>query len=131
MVLTGETTATLSFTADTLAPGAADVTHILELVVTDTDGAESDPVEVTITITSPIKAPVANAGLDQEVSSGATVLLDGTGSETDRRRTLEAFKLASICGTGGSVTLDDASLESPRFTADTLVAGCPGCDPCL
>ena len=123
VVLTGETTATLSFTADTLAPGAADVTHILELVVTDTDGAESDPVEVTITITSPIKAPVANAGLDQEVSSGATVLLDGTGSETDRRRTLEAFNWRRVRGTGGSVTLDDASLESPRFTADTLVAG--------
>ena len=123
LVLTGETTKTLGFTADNLEAGAADVTHVFELVVTDTDGAESDPVAVTITITSPFAAPVADAGLDQEVNSGRAVLLNGTGSETDRRRTLEAFNWRRVRGTGGSVTLDDASLESPRFTADTLVAG--------
>ena len=123
VVLTGETTATLSFTADTLAPGAADVTHILELVVTDTDGAESDPVEVTITITSPIKAPVANAGLDQEVSSGATVTLASTGSSVDRRRGPISYTWARTGGTGANVTLTGATEAMASFTADMLVAG--------
>ena len=123
VVLTGKKTATLSFTADTLVAGTADKTHVFELVVTDIEGAESEPVEVTITITAPFAAPVADAGLDQVVDSGRMVLLNGTGSETDRRRTLKAFNWRRVRGSGGSVTLNTPSMESPTFTADTLVPG--------
>ena len=61
-----------TFTADTLAAGAADVTHIFTLTVTDDDG-DRDTDTVTITVTSPFAPVVARAGDDQEVASGELV----------------------------------------------------------
>ena len=125
VALTGKDTKTLSFTADTLEAGARDVTHILELVVTDDKGTESAPVEVTITIESAIAAPVASAVTDQsEYTSGATVTLDGSGSTVDFRKTPKTFAWARTSGTGDSnLTLTNPNAEMPTFTADTLVAG--------
>ena len=128
VVLTGENTATLSFTADTLVAGTADKTHILELVVTDAKGAESDPVEVTITITSPIKAPNAVAvTAESEVASGATVTLASTGSSVDRRRGPISYTWAWTSGTEGATepSLSSTTAASPSFTAETLTAGAP------
>ena len=62
VVLTGKNTTTLSFTADTLPEGAAAVTHIFEFVVTDTEGAASDPVAVTVTVDAPNAPPVRPCG---------------------------------------------------------------------
>ena len=124
LVLTGENTATLRFTADTLVAGTTDVTHVFELVVTDTDGAESDPVEVTIMITAPFAAPVAKAvSAESEYASGATVTLASTGSSVDRRRGPIAYTWARTGGTGGAVTLSSTTAASPTFTADMLEAG--------
>ena len=124
VALTGEDTKTLSFTADTLVAGTVDKTHVFELVVTDDKGAESAPVEVTITIESAIASPVANAGPDQPmVASGTTVTLDGSGSTVDFRKTPRTFAWARTSGTGDSnLTLTNPNAEMPTFTADTLVA---------
>ena len=124
VALTGEDTKTLSFTADTLVAGTVDKTHVFELVVTDDKGAESAPVEVTITIESAIASPVANAGQDQPmVASGTTVTLDGIGSTVDFRKTPRTFAWARTSGTGDSnLTLTDADKAEATFTADTLVA---------
>ena len=124
-VLTGEDTKTLSFTADTLEAGDQDVTHIFELVVTDTKGAESAPVEVTITIESAIAVPVARAVTSQsEYDSGATVTLDGSGSTVDFRKTP---KTHAWTGETPEVTasLTKADEAMATFTADTLDAGAP------
>ena len=125
VALTGKDTKTLSFTADTLEAGARDVTHILELVVTDDKGTESAPVEVTITIESAIAAPVARAVTSQsEYDSGATVTLDGSGSTVDFRKTPKAHNWTRTDGTGDSnLTLTNADEAEATFTADTLVAG--------
>ena len=124
VALTGKDTKTLSFTADTLVAGTVDKTHVFELVVTDDKGAESVPVEVTITIESAIAAPVAKAVTDQsEYVSGATVTLDGSGSTVDFRKTPRTFAWARTSGTGDSnLTLTNPNAEMPTFTADTLVA---------
>ena len=109
-VLTGESTHTLTFTADTLTAGAADVTHEYTLTVTDagaTNGVRlTDDYTVMITVTSPFADPVANAvitGGHTMVTSGGTVMLDGNGSTKDRRRTIASYVWAG---------------ETPEVTAD-------------
>ena len=70
-----------SFTAETLNPGDADVTHIFTLRVTDDQSSTDATDTVTFTVTAPLAALVAEAGTGQTVDSGARdVPLDGTGS---------------------------------------------------
>ena len=110
-----------TFTADTLAAGADDVTHILTLTVTDNDGA-SHADTVTITVEAPNADPVAEAGEPQTVDSGATVQLEGSG--TDMGGTIATYSWTRTGGTmGGMVTFSDATIARPTFTADTLAAG--------
>ena len=110
-----------TFTADTLAAGADDVTHILTLTVTDNDGASHADM-VTITVEAPNADPVAEAGEPQTVDSGATVQLEGSG--TDMGGTIASYLWTRSGGTtGGMVTFSDATIARPTFTADTLAAG--------
>ena len=123
VVLAGEDTAELTFTADRLVPGAPDATHVFEFMVTDDDNAESLPVEVTVTVESDIAVPVANAGADRTINSGMQVTLDGSGSSVDFRRTLLAYAWERTDGSeGADVTLDDPTAEMPTFT-DSLNNG--------
>ena len=73
-------------------------------------------------MTAPNARPVADAGDDQEVASGAVVTLDASGS-TDRGGTISSWAWTRTGGTGSAVTLSDASVERPTFTADTLSVG--------
>ena len=110
-----------TFTADTLAAGADDVTHILTLTVTDNDGATHADT-VTITVEAPNANPVAEAGEPQTVDSGATVQLEGSGA--DMGGTIATYAWTRTGGTmGGMVTFSDATIARPTFTADTLAAG--------
>ena len=115
-----------TFKADTLAAGAADVTHIFTLTVTDNEGS-IDTDMVTITVKAPDAVtnapPVANAGPDQRVGSGTPVALNGSGS-SDSDGTI-TYAWARTGGTGGEVTLSNASAARPTFTADTLAPGDP------
>ena len=120
--------ATARFTAPALNPGATDATHTFTLTVTDNQGSTqaTDTVEITveITVTSGFVDPVADAGNDESVGSGATVMLDGSGSTYDSRTTV-TYAWTRTGGNGGSVTLSSASAERPTFTADTLADGDP------
>lgn len=60
--------------------------------------------------------PVANAGPDQSVASGATVSLDGTGSTDDVG--ISSYLWSQIGGT--AVTLSNTGVASPSFTAPTV-----------
>ena len=116
-----------TFTADTLAVGAANVTHIFTLIVTDNEDRTATDT-VTITVTAPFPDLVANAGPDQPIRqpaglSGATVTLDGSGSTdvgTSGGRTV-TYAWTQI--SGPTVTLSDPAAERPTFTAETLAPG--------
>ena len=100
-------------------PGANDEKHTLTLRVTDSAGVVSEPDTVEVTVEA---APLANAGPDQSVASGATVMLDGSGSIVNQFRGPLYYTWERTGGTGdNSVTL--AEVEQPTFTADTLAAG--------
>ena len=125
LVLTGENTATLTFTADRLFRGTADVTHEFTLTVTDdVGGTHTDT--VVVTINSPNARPAADAGGDQTVVSGATVTLDGSAS-SDGDGMVASYRWRRTGGTGNSgVVLTGADTARLRFTADTLAAGVDG-----
>ena len=116
-------TLTPSFTAPALNPGDADVIHEFTLTVSDNQNTPEATDTVEVTVTSRFADPVANAGPDQTVASGATVDLDGSGSTADRRRTLLSYSWTRTSGTGGS--LIGANTATPTFTANILEDGDP------
>ncbi|MFV2056306.1 MAG: PKD domain-containing protein, partial [Thiohalomonadales bacterium] len=87
---------------------------ILELVVTDNNNAKaSDTVIITV---NPINAPpVANAGPDQAVASGAIVNLSGSGSDSGGAVTYQWSQTQ-----GPTVTLVNSLAAKTRFTAPNL-----------
>jgi LmbE family N-acetylglucosaminyl deacetylase len=90
------------------APASA---NTLTFKLTVSDGTLSNSSSVTITVNH---APVADAGLDQSVSTGATVTLDGSKSSDPDGDAL-SYKWEQ---TGGSpVTLSSAVAAKPSFTA--------------
>ncbi|MBT8066895.1 MAG: DUF4382 domain-containing protein [Gammaproteobacteria bacterium] len=91
--------------------------YVVELTVSDGEFADSD--SVTISAVDPLQnqAPVANAGPDQAVEVGATVVLDGTGS-TDADEDMLTYSWTLEVPMDSSAALDDASSATPRFTAD-------------
>jgi PKD domain len=126
VTLSGANTATPSFTA----PDVAVSTPLtFQLQVCDPFNACSTD-SVTITVTPPNHTPVANAGADQTVNSGASVSLDGTGS-TDQD--LDPLTYAWTQTAGPSVTLSGANTATPSFTAPTgpatLTFQLQVCDP--
>ena len=119
-------------TAPTLSylTGAAE-SQTFRVKVTYSTGvsATSDPLHVAWV--ELLKAPVleravgrqqqstatADAGPDQEVQTGATVTLDGSGSSTLENPT---FTYAWTQTSGVTVTLDDTTAQTPSFTAPSV-----------
>jgi RHS repeat-associated protein len=63
-------------------------------------------------------APVANAGFDQRVTVGATVVLNGTRStDADGNEVTKAWSFVSVPA-GSTATLSDATVIRPTFVAD-------------
>ena len=110
-----------TFVADTLIGDDPDVTYVFTLTVTDDAGSAMASDTVTITITDPFDAPVANAGDDQTVDSGKEVTLDGSGSTFDDRGSITSYIWTRTSGTGG--TLTDENTVTPTFTAQVLNPG--------
>ena len=98
-----------TFTAD--APG----TYIVQLVVND---GLADSAAATATFsTSTARAPTANAGLNQTVKHGATVTLDGSG--TDPQNLPLTFRWSFTTKPAGSAAvLSNAGAAKPTFVAD-------------
>ena len=84
-------------------------TLVFELTVSDGTSSAIDTVTVTVEAN---RTPLADAGPDQTVQGGAVVVLDGTGSSDEGQ-----FSYTWVQTGGPSVTLDNANLARPRFTA--------------
>jgi K319L-like, PKD domain/PKD domain/Calx-beta domain len=98
----------------TLVP---DVPGQYELALVVNDG-HSDSAPDTVLVTTQNAAPVADAGPDQSVMSGAQVILDGSGStDVDGDPLAYAWSLTSV-PSGSVASLDDPSAVMPRFIVD-------------
>ena len=109
--LTNETAIDPSFTADVAGQ------YVVQLEVND--GSEtSSPASVTITAVDSNSAPVAGAGNDQNVATGATVQLDGSASiDSDGDLITYAWTVVSSPD-GSTASLSDATIVNPTFVAD-------------
>jgi hypothetical protein len=96
----------------------ADGTAVPETAHSSTPAAQL--VSASIIISNQNQPPVANAGTDQAVDPGATVTLNGTLS-SDIDSGISTYAWTQISGT--SVTLSDATVAQPTFTAPTSVEG--------
>ncbi len=91
--------------------------YVIQLVVTDSFGAASQPDQVTISTLN--SAPIAEAGPDQAITlTGATVHLDGSQSY-DPDGDLITYEWTFLSKPQGSnATLTDANTATPTFFAD-------------
>lgn len=113
--LTGSNTAKARFTAPSAGSGGADL--IFRLAVTDNRGLQgSDTCIVHVN-----GSPVASAGADRQVSSGAAVVLDGSQSN-DADGLIAGYQWSQ---TGGSplVSLTDAQTAQAKFIAPDASGG--------
>ncbi len=95
-------------------------TYVFSLVVNDGKVA-STAVSVSITVVTSNRAPVANAGVDQNVAVGATVTLDGSRSSDPDGDAL-TFSWTMVSRPAGSTAaLSSTTASKPTFVAD--VAG--------
>lgn len=110
-VLAAATSAEPNFTAD------VEGSYTAELVVSD-GVLSSDVDSVTVVAASANQAPEANAGPDQDVNTGATVMLDGSASVDADGDTLTYQWEITSKPSGSAAVLSDADVESPTFIAD-------------
>ena len=109
-----------SASATTNVTGLVQGVYIFELRVTDNNGAAAtDQVQVTVNAAVSNQSPVANAGLDQNITlPTSTATLTGSGTDTDG--TISAYAWTKISGpAGGTIT----SATSASTTVTALVQG--------
>jgi hypothetical protein len=111
--LTSATSAKPQFTADLAG------TYSIGLVVND-GKANSTKVTVSVVANVTNSAPVANAGVNQNVQVGSVITLDGTAS-TDANSDTLSYKWAILGKPSGSAaTLSSTTSPNPKFTADAM-----------
>ena len=109
--------------SDTAKPRfVPDVDGVYEIALVVNDGlVDSASATITVTASTPNSAPVSHAGNDQNVTEGATVTLNGSGS-SDADGDPLSYQWSFVSRPDGSTaTLASADTVAPTFVAD--VAG--------
>jgi hypothetical protein len=109
--LSSATVVNPTFTTDVAGP------YVLSLVVNDGQ-VNSAPDMVTITASVANAAPVANAGLPQNVTTGSAVTLNGSASSDANGDPLTYSWVFTSKPAGSSATLSSATVVNPTFRAD-------------
>src|ERR1035437_5374708 len=112
--LTDSSSAKPAFTADSAG------VYVATLIVND-GKIDSSPDSVTVTVSVDNAAPVASAGLAQNVATGALVTLDGSASSDANRDALSYLWTLTTKPAGSNATLSSPTSVQPTFIAD--VAG--------
>lgn len=109
----GNRSASLSLAPDYSAAGNYSIT----VTVTD-NGSPSLTASQTVTLTviNVNARPTANAGVDQNVSGGAAVIMPGSGSDIDG--TIASYGWSQLSGT--TVTMSGAATTTASFTAPAV-----------
>ena len=117
VTLQNDNTAAVSFTAPMVST-AADI--VLELIVTD-DAAATDNDQVVVTVNPALGniPPSANAGADQTVNPGDTVILAGNGSDADG--SIASYQWSQL--TGPAITINGAASQGASFTMPADMQG--------
>jgi hypothetical protein len=116
LALSGDTTATPSFTAPSV--GSAGETFSFQLIVSD--GMDnSAPTVVNVNVTNVNQAPTANAGADASLPENAQAYLAGSGADPDGGMLTYLWTQTG----GTSVTLSDPTSPSPSFWAPFVNPG--------
>lgn len=89
--------------------------YVVQLIVADGQGGSDID---TVTISTANTRPVANAGLDQAVSVGQTVTLNGLASTDADGDALTYSWALTTTPTGSAATLSGADSAQPTFVAD-------------
>lgn len=96
-------------------PDDADTDGTYEVTVQVSDGTRSDTADLRVTLVDVNEAPSADAGPDQDsVTPGGTVTLAGSATDPDPG---DSLTYAWSQTSGETVTLSDASVSAPTFTA--------------
>jgi hypothetical protein len=113
VTLSSQYVARPTFTAPSAGQGGQSLTF--QLTVTDSGGLQARDF-CNVNVVSADQAPGASAGPDQTVNQGASVTLNGTGSDDPDGDTVTYSWLQT---SGAPVTLSDSTAAQPRFTAST------------
>jgi hypothetical protein len=93
----------------------ADTVFAFKLVASDAKGGQAySQVSVTVQPMTGNRAPVANAGSNQNVAAAAVVTLTGAGTDPDGDA-IASYKWTQTAGT--AVTLSSSTVAAPTFTA--------------